>query len=419
MPLKPVLLVSYYFPPLGGPGAIRPAKFCKYLPKFGWQPVVLTVKDIAYYTRDPFLGDDAAPALVHKSSSFDPARVLYLLGRRSVKWTGAPSSLGRLLRLPDSKLGWLIPAVLKGLPHARKSSLILATAPPFTSFLVGLLLGKLTRKPLVVDFRDAWLEFPFVPYRGIHRAINYRLEREVVRHAAYVIAVSNAIKASLIRRYPWLEEKIAVVPNGYDPDDFGRELQVRDFTITHLGTFRKSRNPEPVLAAVRQLIDEKQISPGTVVKFIGNILPDVAESVHRLRLENNVVFHNYLPHVQAMKELNASHLLFLITDEESQIFPSRQGEYLATGWPIMVIGPATNAEVFDSRRVKSTYPITAIVSDDIEKIKSTIVEFYRRYKTGTLRRRPLRLPEFNREVQAGKIAAVLDRLTSRPAVLSN
>jgi glycosyltransferase involved in cell wall biosynthesis len=230
MPLKQVLLVTYYFPPLGGPGAIRPAKFCRYLPEFDWSTTALTVKDIAYYTHDRYLLEDVALSKIVASGSLDPARILYRLGKKSVKWTGSPSALAGILNLPDSKLGWLMPAVLKGLPLARSAQVILATAPPFTSLLVGLLLSRLTGRPLVADFRDSWLEFPFVPYTGIYQHINYWLEREVARHAAHILAVSRAIEGDLCRRYPWLKDNMTVIPNGFDPSDFDRPSSTSRFT---------------------------------------------------------------------------------------------------------------------------------------------------------------------------------------------
>lgn len=414
MPLKPVLLVSYYFPPLGGPGAIRPAKFCKYLPKFGWQPVVLTVKDIAYYTHDEYLIEDTASCAVTASRSFDPARILYRLGKKSLTWTGSASPLAPFFNLPDSKLGWLVPAVLKGLSLARSARVIMATAPPFTSLLVGLVLSKLANKPLVADFRDAWLEFPFIPYKGVYRYINYRLEQEVAKHVDRVISVSRAIADNLTRRYPWLESRMTIVPNGFDPADFGRATEGRDFTITHLGTLRKFRDTRPILAAIRQLIDEKQISPGTAVKFIGNIVPDLLDNVRELHLEKNVILHHYLPHREAMRELNSSHVLFMLSDPESHIFPSRQAEYLATGCPILLIGAAASSELLAAARTDHGYPVVLVGSDDIKTIKGEIHKYYIQYQEGRLRRRPLRLPDFDRRVQAQRIAAIFDDLTSQP-----
>jgi glycosyltransferase involved in cell wall biosynthesis len=165
-----------------------------------------------------------------------------------------------------------------------------------------------------------------------------------------------------------------------------------------------------MLLAVRQLIDEKQIARSTVVKFIGNVLPSLLETVDGLHLENNVVIHHYLPHRKAMQELNASDLLFMLTDPESHIFPSRQAEYLATGCPILLIGADTSSELLAAARTKHAYPVVAVRSDDLTTIKDTICRYHMKYRDGHLLRRPLRLSEFNRQEQARRIAGVLDEI---------
>ncbi len=406
MPLKKILFVSYYFPPLGGPGAIRPAKFCKYLPEFGWLPLVLTIKDIAYYTRDESLLADISQTKVFKSDSLDPARLLFRLGKKSVSWKGSASNLARYFNLPDSKLAWLPGALYCGLKMTKDIDLIFATAPPFTSLIIGLLLAQFSKKPFIADFRDAWLEFPFVPYKGLYKKLNYLMEKKVVSNCQHIITVSKAIKEKLIGRYPFLKDKITVIPNGYDRFDFQTAFEPTNFTITHLGTLRKSRNPEFFFKAMRELLDENQID--LKIKFIGNVMPEVIGKAKELNLDQHIIFYQHQPYKKAIEEFNSSNVLLLIADEEMTIFPSRQCEYLTTGLPIVVLGQSLSSEVFELARKKYSYPLKTINIDDTATIKKVIIYYYRMFKKRSIKRKIVQLENFDRRNQSRKLTEIFN-----------
>src|SRR5574341_72662 len=157
MAKKKVLIIAYYFPPLGGAGVQRALKFAKYLPEFGWEPVVLTVKKISYPAWDEtFLQEIPPGAKIWRSGSLDPQRLVYLFSRLSnlkpAKQksgpTGQTSERLRFLKwffIPDSKIGWSPFALGKGLRLVRKEKidLIFSTSPPTTSHMVGYWLSKL------------------------------------------------------------------------------------------------------------------------------------------------------------------------------------------------------------------------------------------------------------------------------------
>ena len=56
---KNILIITYYWPPSGGSGVQRWVYFSKYLKKFGWNPMVLTVspKKASYRHFDESLLD--------------------------------------------------------------------------------------------------------------------------------------------------------------------------------------------------------------------------------------------------------------------------------------------------------------------------------------------------------------------------
>lgn len=410
MPLRKLLFVTYYFPPLGGPGAIRPTRFCQYLPEFNWGPIVLTPKKIAYYTQDESLLEGLGDLDIVRTESFDPARFLYLAGKKSISWKGGRQSIRWLFNLPDSKLGWLPGAISAGAKILDKVDLILATAPPFTSLLIGLILARIGNKPYVVDFRDAWLDFPFVPYRGLYRKLNYLMERKVVNSSRHIVVVSELIKQKLMARYPLDDDAITIVPNGYDSDDFRDHDEPPEFTIVHLGTLRRSRDPGFLFGALRELLQDNMIDARTRVKFIGNVLPEVVAKAREFNIEKNVIFLQHQPYRRAIKELNSAHLLFLIADKETAIFPSRQCEYLATGLPIVVLGKTSTSEVFEAARKKYSYPLKMITIDDVEMIKKEICYYYQKFREGAIKRKKIDLKVFDRRNQTQKLAEIFDKL---------
>ncbi|MEK6756962.1 MAG: glycosyl transferase family 1, partial [Bacteroidota bacterium] len=187
--LRKVLIIAYYFPPMGLSGVQRTAKFVKYLPKYGWKPTVLTVSPTGYYALDPSLLAEVEQAgtEIVRASSLDPNRLF-----KRQKIVKMPSEgmrklfqfVGDTFFIPDTKIGWKLTAIRAacGLLQREQFDLIYATAPPQTDFLIGEALKKKFKLPLVLDYRDAWLDYPFKYYPSpLHRYLHYRMEKRVVK----------------------------------------------------------------------------------------------------------------------------------------------------------------------------------------------------------------------------------------------
>ena len=67
-PMPRVLMISSAFPPTGGAGVQRSAKFAKYLPRFGWRPVVWSASRLSRLPYDESLLADLPPDLIHYRS---------------------------------------------------------------------------------------------------------------------------------------------------------------------------------------------------------------------------------------------------------------------------------------------------------------------------------------------------------------
>ncbi len=227
--MKKVLIIAYYFPPLGGSGVQRILKFAKYLPQFGWQPTILTVGPIAYYAKDESLLKEIEHLNIQiiRTQSSGP-NAFFRKKRDVVKMP--KERIRRLLNfisdiffIPDNKIGWKRHAVTAAseLLSKNKYDVIFATAPPVTDFLIGVELKKRFNIPLVLDYRDSWLNYPFKFFpTPLHRYIHFRKERFVVHKSDMITVTHRRVKEELLMRHKFLRhEDVTILPHGFDPND--------------------------------------------------------------------------------------------------------------------------------------------------------------------------------------------------------
>ena len=239
------LFVSYLFPPGGARGTKRTLKFLRYLPENGWSAAVLTVRDSPNYSfHDNSLLAEVPPGLpVYRARTLES---LFHVRRRSKKEVydpvaeavkAAPPStirrgvafvyhgVGRFTRIPDSRILWLPFAVFKGIRAIRQERcrLIYSSGPTHTAHVVGAVLARLFRLPLVIDFRDAWVGDPAKPKEhALVEKGNQCLERFCVHRASFVVCTTDGMKADFEKRYPDMPAKCVTITNGFDRRIFYR-----------------------------------------------------------------------------------------------------------------------------------------------------------------------------------------------------
>lgn len=406
---KRLLIITYYWPPCGGPGAIRPVKFVKYLPEFGIEPIILTRKDIAYHSLDPELGKELKNIPVFKTESLDPARILYVLGMHNYHPQKWQVPIKKALNFPDNKTGWIPFACIKALNI--DFDYIFVTAPPFSSFITGYIVSKMTGKPLILDFRDAWLEFPFMRYENrLQRNFVACWEKKVAKFASCIIAVSGQIKRTLMSRNLELAEKIYVIPNGYDPDDFPQVALPEKFTISYIGTVREERNPETFLMAVQNFIRDTRLSLNEVeVKFIGYIDDEYLKMIQQYPF---VRILGHLSHYEALREFCTAHLAFITTTGDEFFFPSRQNEYLASGLPIICCGWSGGFRLL-KEALDRGYPGKIFDYEDVTGMKGKIHEIFVQYRYNKIQRASHPFPEYTRKNLTRLLAEQIHKLPKK------
>ncbi|MCU0606502.1 MAG: glycosyltransferase [Candidatus Edwardsbacteria bacterium] len=424
--MKRVLVLSYYFPPLGMSGVQRMLKFVKYLPQSGWQPIVITPDHRGSYGYDAALLDQIPSTRIVRTRSIDP---LFLSPRR-----GDPQAMNRHRGLvsaisagclPDNKIGWIPFAVAAGLKIARQVPItaVFSTAPPYSSHLAALLIARSIGRPLVVDYRDAWSQpnpLSHVP-TALHRRLQRSLERLVQRHAALTIAINREILAGMPRTDGNRPTGL-VLPHGYDPDDFtgpDPRPSPHGFVIAYSGTFIGDRGPVVLAKAVADLRRRRpDLATGVRIDVAGAHRPQDLRAVAHLGVGDLFVFRSFLPHRQAIELIRRADALWLIiaAAEGPTVSTGKLYEYLGARRPILASVPGRCAA---AAIVRETSTGVIIDPGDHRRLSAEIERLIVAKLTGRRAYRPdfRAIAGYDRRVIAGALARRLDRcaaLTGSP-----
>ena len=369
--MKKLLFVSYYWPPSGGPGVQRAVKFVKYLPAHGIDPVVVTVDPAhaSYPLTDSSLAHDIPDHVrVVRTKSFEPLRFyrLFSPGKKlpSPGFAGAdkPGFMEKVWRfargnllIPDARKGWNSYAlkVCTQLLQEDDYQAVLTTSPPHSTQLIGLALQQRFGIPWVADLRDPWTDIYY--NRDLYRLRfawkrDARLEKTVLEKANAVITVSDSLKELLASKSTRIDrDKIHVIPNGFDHDDFNflhdgnvsPRATTKPFVIGYIGTMSDAYPVDGFIKAVMMFLQEHP-SADLKIRFTGQLSEGILETFRNSGLAGKMIFNEHVDHGMAVQQMVASDLLLLIIPDVSHnegILTGKLFEYFASRRPILGFGP--------------------------------------------------------------------------------
>jgi glycosyltransferase involved in cell wall biosynthesis len=448
---RTVLMVCYAFPPEAYVGGRRALKYCKYLGPLGWRPIVVTIKPRSDAFQDEKLSEQLpSDVVVLRTRDVDGVTIMETLSgwmRRlrpraaaaavQAGSAPAPTERGRagaaatpsdatprgllsrgkafidrlLLDSPDSHVFWVPLAFLRGARAllTRRIDVVYSTSPPHSSHFAGFLLAKCFRKPHVVDFRDPWVT------RGRLEAFAKRL---VVTNAARIVVVTPGEPDELCAELPQVpRERVAVVTNGYDADDFVLDQAVvpdpSHFTITHAGTIYRETGQD-FFAAVDALITRRpELRQVLRVNLIGDINEGHFSVIRRLESAGVVRLFGVQPHQATLAHLRRSDVLLILqrggTSPASHI-PAKLFEYLFTAKPILAIAaPGSMSEILAASGLGVTVP-----PGDVRALADAIDHLYRTMRADRAGVRPdlEYISRFDRRNLTARFADVLGEATS-------
>ncbi len=331
-PLRKVLMLAYYFPPMGLSGVQRTAKFVKYLPEFGWKPIVLTINPTAYFAYDEsLLAELSHPAIeIVRTDTKDVTKLAASAAkRRQFKMPAEPtrkllSAISQFFFIPDNKIGWKKYAIEQAsaiIEREKDIEVIYSTAPPFSSHLIALDLRAKYHLPTVLDFRDPWVENPSHFYWTLfHRRRHEALEERALTYADRIITANRALKELFLKKYfgRVQHKDISIIWHGYDAEDFQLAKPVprsrQKLRFVYCGRFFLS-SPQPFFKGLKIALAKAPALREHIELYFVGIFPEPYERMaEKYGLKELMVVRGYLPHRDAVAELLNADVLWASLD---------------------------------------------------------------------------------------------------------
>ena len=421
--MKKVLLLSYYFPPLGMGGTQRIAAFARHLPDFGWKPTIITVGEIAYFAHDPEGALLPADCPIHRTQSLDPLRLLAKL-RKERSLQGGDGAGGHTLRrllkvanfflLPDNKILWIPFAWWKAnsLLKNEQFSAILTSGPPHSTHLPGIRLARKFSIPWIADFRDGWAGGDFQPEStSLHFRANRKLEKWVTTKANAVVTVTEGLAGAIRKDSP--KQRILTITNGFEPQDFNIKVPEKDqFRVVHVGTVGNHVQPDTALAAFRKFLESPDVDASHVeLIFVGvDLCATLKQKIADLDLTNHVTCTGYQPHAVAVQWLKrASVLLYLVQDSAGVGFiPGKTFEYIAAQKPVLALAK----EIEGLQLLKKHTVVKRAAPRDVNAACALLLELYFNFRTPAApKRRKTPYDIYSRKNLTARLAVLLDEIS--------
>ncbi len=433
--MKKVLIISYYWVPSGGAGVQRWVKFTRYLRDYGWEPVIFTPSNPEYPSIDESFEQDIPNDIeVVKIPIWEPYNIYRnLFGKQGQaipagfisenKKSGWKEKLSIAIRgnflIPDPRRFWIKPAVkyLSSYLKDNPVNAVVTTGPPHSMHLIALRLKKLfPHITWIADFRDPWTNIDF--YKDLNLTkwadrLHHKLEKRVIQGADAVVVVSKGMEKEYISMNP---ASIHVIPNGFDEEDFKTDqpLQMDEyFSLSHIGTLNAARNPSVLWKALAILCaEDNQFKSDLRINLIGKVDYSVVEDIYYNGLKDNLIKIDYLPHREAVARQQSSQLLLLLinrTPNASGIITGKCFEYLASGRPVLGIGPVDGDA---ANLLQETGSGKMVGFEDVEALTKTVRDYYKLYKNKALTLDAGSVAHYSRKSLTEQLANLLNQLIS-------
>ena len=426
---KKILIITYYWPPAGGPGVQRWLKFVKYLPDFGIQPFVYIPENPTYPIVDENLVKEVSDkAIIVKHKIFEPYQLASFFSKNKTKKISSgiipnqkkQSFMDKTflwirgnLFIPDARVFWVKPSVSYLEKYIQENNIdtIITSGPPHSLHLIGLELKQKLNIKWFADFRDPWTT---IGYHKSLRLSDYAakkhkaLEHQVLNSADRIIVTSKTTKTEF---EAITSKPIAVITNGYDDENVGKQILDTKFSLAHIGSFLSERNPIILWESLVELINEiPDFKSHLEIKLIGAVSQEVLENISQFGLNSYLYNLGYVSHAEAIAHQRKSQVLLLIeinSEDTKSIIPGKLFEYMVSNRPIIAIGPKDSdfAEIITNTN-------TGVFLDYSEKmrLKSVILDFYNQFLQGKLQSYGVGLQKYSRKSLTGELVELLNKM---------
>ncbi len=316
--MKKVLVITYYWPPAGGPGVQRWLKFVKYFRDFGIEPVVYIPENPHYPMSDEsFINDIPSDIKIYQLPIFEPYQLAGIFSKKKTKRISSgiiqsknQSFLEKLLLwirgnffIPDARKYWVKPSVrfLEKVLKEEQIDTIITTGPPHSVHLIGEQLKNKHTIQWIADFRDPWTSIGYhkkLKLTSASKKKHKELESMVLNRADKIVVTSNTTK---IEFEQLTSTPIKVITNGFDGERKQQGALDADFTISHIGSMLSGRNPINLWKVLAELVTEnKDFAKSLKLRFIGVVSQEVLASLKDFGLFDFYEHIGYVSHNEAL-----------------------------------------------------------------------------------------------------------------------
>ena len=424
--MKKVLIITYYWPPAGGPGVQRWLKFVKYLPDFGVEPIVYCPENPSYPLVDESLVDEIPKNItILKQPIKEPYRLANFLSGKKAKQISSgvipkkkkQSLIQRLMLyirgnyfIPDARKNWVNPSVAFLSRYIEKNGIetIITTGPPHSLHLIGLKLKQTFNLKWIADFRDPWTSIGYHKQLKLNKSSEEKhkhIESQVLTTADQIIVTSSNTKKEFINK---TVQPVSIITNGYDTIFSERPPKDEKFTMAHIGSLLSERNPQQLWQAISELVKENSDFKNKFqLKFIGVTSEDVLKSLNDFGLTSFIQNSGYMSHKDALTAQMTSRVLLLIeidSQDTKVIIPGKLFEYMIAETPILAIGPRqSDVETIMLNTKTGHY----FYYDQKHQIKSQILTYFENYQSNTLKVNPMHLERYSRRELTRALARII------------
>ncbi len=400
--MKRALIITYYWPPAGGPGVQRWLKFVKYFREFGVEPIVYTPENPSYPLVDEnFSTEIPFDIEIIKQPISEPYRFAKLFSKKKTKQISSGiiskkeiSAMEKLMLyvrgnffIPDARVGWVKPSVAFLSEYIAKNpvDVLITTGPPHSLHLIGMQLQKGLKLKWIADFRDPWTTIHYHKSLRLNKTSERKhkaMEALVLKSADIITVTSPTTK----KEFEMITETpIEVITNGYDTSEEVSFIMDSSFSISHIGSLLSERNPEVLWKMLAEICKENHAFKNELqLKFAGAVSEEVKQSLENFQLISNCKFLGYVSHSEALKLQHQSQVLLLVeinSAETRAIIPGKLFEYLAAKRPIIALGPK-ESDIEGIITKTESGKFFSYWDDD--ELKVEILNLYEEFKKGDL-----------------------------------
>ena len=423
---KKALIITYYWPPAGGPGVQRWLKFVKYLTDYQVEPIVYIPENPTY----PII-DESFLAEVPKETTIlkQPIKEPYNLAKKFAKASSGNISKGLIKTsdkqsfkekmmlfirgnffIPDARKAWVNPSVafLYNYILEQEIKVVITTGPPHSLHLIGLNLRNKLDIKWIADFRDPWTTIGYhkklrlLPYAALKHK---KLEKSVLNRADQIVVTSPTTKLEFENL---TQKPIEVITNGYDVHKVNKVEMDLKFTIAHIGSLLSDRNPEILWKVLQDISrDDKVFQSQFQLNLVGAVSNDVLQSIERHNLFQFVNLVGYVSHDEAIRYQKQSQVLLLIeidSEDTRCIIPGKLFEYMAANRPILALGPkGSDVEGIIANTNTGSY----FTYKQYDELKDKILTYFQAFRKGELQSHPIGLQQYSRKMLTKKLAGII------------